>query len=176
MNIPSLINNYNIYNSGNGGDVLVGVSGEVELPEFSSMTDTIEGTGMLGEIEDPATGQFESMTVKVPFSNIYGDNSIFSIAHQNDPVSLTLRASEQVLRGDNGVTEYKSARFVFRGRAKTVTPGSIKKGKKMEGSVEIELNYVKIEFDGVEQLELDKLNSVYKVQGVDQLATIRAQI
>ena len=52
--IPEVLNHFNIYN---GANALVGVSGEVELPELEAITDTVEGTGVLGEIEDPVTGQ-----------------------------------------------------------------------------------------------------------------------
>ena len=55
--IPEVLNHFNIYN---GANALVGVSGEVELPELEAITDTVEGTGVLGEIEDPVTGQFSS--------------------------------------------------------------------------------------------------------------------
>ena len=60
--IPEVLNHFNIYN---GANALVGVSGEVELPELEAITDTVEGTGVLGEIEDPVTGQFSSATIQV---------------------------------------------------------------------------------------------------------------
>ena len=46
--IPEVLNHFNIYN---GANALVGVSGEVELPELEAITDTVEGTGVLGEID-----------------------------------------------------------------------------------------------------------------------------
>ena len=72
--IPEVLNHFNIYN---GANALVGVSGEVELPELEAITDTVEGTGVLGEIEDPVTGQFSSATIKIPFAVLYSD--MFSI-------------------------------------------------------------------------------------------------
>ena len=51
--IPELVNSFNVYLTGNK---LVGVSGEVELPELEAMTKTIELAGSLGELETPATG------------------------------------------------------------------------------------------------------------------------
>lgn len=68
--IPEVLNHFNIYN---GANALVGVSGEVELPELEAITDTVEGTGVLGEIEDPVTGQFSSATIKIPFAVLYSD-------------------------------------------------------------------------------------------------------
>ena len=63
--IPEVLNHFNIYN---GANALVGVSGEVELPELEAITDTVEGTGVLGEIEDPVTGQFSSATITEKYS------------------------------------------------------------------------------------------------------------
>lgn len=168
--IPSLLNHYKVYNE---GENLVGVSGETELPEFSAITDTLEGTGMLGEIEDPATGQFESMTIKIPFAVLY--TSVYDICDQNSPSLLTLRGSEQVIDPSNGATVYEPVRVVVRGKAKTITNGSMQKGKKMEPEVELEILYIKIEVNNEELVELDKLNFVYKVRGVDLLAQIRSQ-
>lgn len=168
--IPSLLNHYKVYKD---GENLVGVSGEVELPELSAITDTLEGTGVLGEIEDPATGQFESATVKIPFANLYV--SVYDICNVNDVPQLTLRGSEQVQDSTTGKTIYEPVRVVIRGKAKTITNGSMQKGKKMEAEVELEILYIKIEVNNEELLELDKLNFVYKVRGVDLLADIRSQ-
>lgn len=85
--IPEVLNHFNIYN---GANALVGVSGEVELPELEAITDTVEGTGVLGEIEDPVTGQFSSATIKIPFAVLYSD--MFSIVNTTEPPLLTLRA------------------------------------------------------------------------------------
>jgi len=168
--IPSLLNHYNVYNS---AEKLVGVSGEVELPEFSSITDTLEGTGVLGEIEDPATGQFESMTVKIPFAILL--TSVYDICNVNESALLTLRGSEQVIDPSTGKTVYQPCKVVLRGKAKTITNGSMQKGKKMEPEVELEILYIKIEVNNEELVELDKLNFVYKVRGVDLMADIRSQ-
>lgn len=168
--IPSLLNHYKVYNEGN---YLVGVSGEVELPELSAMNDTLEGTGMLGEIEDPATGQFESATIKIPFSVLY--RSIYEIADTNNPPLLTLRGSEQVIDPANGSTIHTPVRVVVRGKAKVITNGSMQKGKKMEPEIELEILYYKLEVDNQVLVELDKLNFVYTVMGKDLMAEIRAQ-
>ena len=41
------------------------------------------------------------------------------------------------------------------------------------GSVTLGLTYIYIELDGSPKFELDKLNSVFKVNGVDLLAKVR---
>ena len=66
--LPEVINNYNVYDD--RANRLIGISGEVELPNFEAMTETLSGSGILGEVEDPVTGHFSSMTMKIPFSSL----------------------------------------------------------------------------------------------------------
>ena len=47
--IPEVLNHYNVYND--RAKKLIGISGEIDLGELEAITDTIEGTGILGEIE-----------------------------------------------------------------------------------------------------------------------------
>ena len=46
----------------------------------------------------------------------------------------------------------------------------------MDTQIEFEVPYMKIELDGKERVELDKYNYIYKVDGVDQLADVRAAL
>lgn len=58
----------------------------------------------------------------------------------------------------------------------TATPsGTVKQGGAMDAAVTVEVVYIMIELDGKQRVELDKLNNVYKVNGVDLLAKIRKQ-
>lgn len=168
--IPEVLNHFNIYN---GANALVGVSGEVELPELEAITDTVEGTGVLGEIEDPVTGQFSSATIKIPFAVLYSD--MFSIVNTTEPPLLTLRGSMQCTDPKTGATGYYPIRVVVRGKAKTTTLGKVAKGKKMESEVELEILYIKVEIKNAVVLELDKLNFVFVLNGKDMLAQIRSQ-
>ena len=59
--IPEVLNHYNVYND--KAKKLIGISGEIELGELEALTDTLEGAGVLGEIEDAVTGQFASIKI-----------------------------------------------------------------------------------------------------------------
>lgn len=48
--------------------------------------------------------------------------------------------------------------------------------REMEATVTLELTYIMIEVDGEQLIEIDKLNGVYKVKGVDMLAKVRSLI
>jgi len=169
--IPEVINRFNIYND--DAQRLVGVSGEVELPDLEAITDTLETTGVLGEIEDPVTGQFESMEMTIPFAVLYDE--MFSLVDTTAPPQLTLRGSMQCMDPKNGHTGYYPVRVVVRGKAKSTTLGTAQKGKKMESSVSLEVMYIMVTINNTKVLELDKLNAIYVLNEKDMMAVIRTQ-
>ena len=169
--IPEVLNHFNVYND--SAKKLIGISGELELPEMEAITDTLEGSGVLGEIEDPVTGQFSSMKMKIPFAVLYED--MFSIMNTTKPPQLTLRASMQCMDPSTGETGYYPVKIVVRRKASTSNMGKVVKGKKMEPEVELEILYIKIQINNKTVLELDKLNFKYVLNGVDMLAKIRSQ-
>lgn len=169
--LPEVINHYNIYNEARR---LIGVSGEVELPEFEAITDNIEGAGVLGEFEDPVTGQFSSMKIKIPFSVLYED--LFDLMNTTKPPQLTLRGSMQCMDPKTGETDYYPVKIVLRGKASKTGLGKIVKAKKGEPEIEMEILYIKILINNKTRLELDKLNFKFVLNGVDLLAKIRSQV
>lgn len=168
--IPEIINNYNMYLK---GTALVGLTGDVALPDFEAMTETLSGPGILGEIEEAVIGAFGSMEIEIPFRVL--DDDVFKMISPTAPLDLTLRASEQITVKSTGAIDYKGMRIVIRGRVKKLTSGTVKQGGTMNSSVTVEITYILIEQGGSPKIELDKLNNVYKVNGVDLLAKIKSQ-
>ena len=165
--IPTKINMFNVYRSGNR---LMGVSNEITLPDFEAMSDTISGAGILGEIDDPAVGHYGSMTQEVPFRVV--DEDAVGMMDPTEPVNLTLRAAQQVSTVDGAVV-FKPMRIVMRGKNKALSLGSVQQSNAMGTSITMELTYILIELDGKPMVELDKLNSVFKLRGIDILEKAR---
>ena len=168
--IPETINAFNVYRD---GKQLIGVSSEITLPEFSAMTDTISGAGLLGDYETTIVGAFGSMTIEIPFRTINDD--VFKMLNPNQALSLTLRGSVQYTDKNNLAMDYMGMRIVITGRAKAIKPGTLKQGQQMGASATIEIMQILIELDGKQKIELDKMNAVYKVDGKDLLAKIKSQ-
>lgn len=166
--IPDKINAFNVYQDGNKH---VGISDEVTLPDIEEMTSTIAGPGILGEIDSPAHGVFNSIEMEIPFRQLF--KNVFDLMTALKSVNLTLRGSIQVQDG-MGDLDFVGMRVVVRGRKKGFTSGKMKQGEGTESSIKLELSYYLVEIDGVKMLEIDKINSVYRVKGVDQLAAVRA--
>lgn len=170
--IPEVLNHYNVYND--AAKKLIGISGEIELGDLEAITDTIEGAGVLGEIEDPVTGQFSSVKIKIPFAVLYED--LFSLMNTTKPPQLTLRASMQCMDPTTGETGYYPVKIVVRGKASKTGLGKVTKGKKGEPEIELEILYIKIMINNKTTLELDKLNFKFVLNGVDMLKKIRDQV
>ena len=168
--IPEVIHDFNLYVTGNK---LGGVTGEVKVPELASVTSTTSGAGILGEYESVVAGHYGSMEQEIPFRCINAD--YFTLINPNEAFEVTLRGSIQYTEQATMKVKHMGMRIVYRGRCKKINIGTVKQRGSMDSSVTLELFYILIEMDGQSKLELDKLNGVFKVDGVDLLAEVKAQ-
>ena len=74
---------------------------------------------------------------------------------------------------ENGDIEFRPMRVVVRGRMAGFDPGKVKAGNGMETSVKLTILYILIELEDKPMVELDKINEVFKIRGVDVLAKIK---
>lgn len=169
--LPEVLNDFNLYGD---GEKMIGQTGEVTLPDFTMITDTLQGSGVMGEIEDPVTGQFESATMSFTWACLH--ENYFKLVNTTRPVTLTLRGALQCIDSETAYTDYYPVKILVRGKAKTVNLGKAEKGKKMECETEIEVIYIKVEVDAKTLFELDKLNGVYILNGEDMLKKIRQYV
>ena len=165
--IPTKLNNYNVYNKGNR---LLGMGDEVTLPSFEASSETVSGAGVLGEFDDPTVGYFSNMEMEIPFRVL--DPEAVEMLDQTKAVQLELRGAQQTTNSEGDI-EPRSMRVVVRGRMAGFDPGKVKAGAGMETTVKLTVLYILIELQDQPVVELDKINEVYKLQGVDVLAAIR---
>jgi len=168
VKIPQVVNRYNLYRK---GTKLVGLTGEVELPAVTMVTDTLEGAGTGGNMDIPVIGLTENIDIQIPFMSLTKD--LFSLANPGEAEDLTLRGAIQGTDPATGKISYTSIAISMRGTVKEITPGTVKSGGKMESSVTMTLSYYKIALDGETVLEIDKLNNVFVVNGDDVLKEVR---
>ena len=87
-------------------------------------------------------------------------------------VQLEIRGAQQTTNTEGDI-EFRPMRVVVRGRGGKLTTGKVKAGSPMDTAITLTILYILIEVDGKTVVELDKLNEVYKVNGVDVLAKIK---
>ena len=166
--IPDKVNMMNVYYDGKR---LLGLSGEIKLPDLESMSETLSGPGILGEIDAPTPGHFSSIELEVPFRTL--DTDMFDMIKSLSVIPLTIRASQQYLSSSEGIW-CKQLRIVTQGLLKSSTGGTLKQASPTGSSLKMELLYYMVEVDRKQRIELDKLNEVYKINGVDVLEKARA--
>lgn len=172
MTFPEVVGNFNVY--GSDSNRLVGVSGEISLADFQAVTAEVSGAGILGSYNTAVLGAFQSISQEIPFRMV--NREFFSLMVANKQAELVLRSSVQnVNRETGGTLSTQQMRIVMRGRPTASKLGTVKMGDLMNASVTLELTYILVEIDGETMLELDKLNSVYKVNGEDLMAEINRQ-
>lgn len=168
FSVPELVGAFNVYD---GKDRLIGVSEEITLPELSALTDSMSGPGTLGEIEAVAFGHFGSMEMEIPFRQI--NPSMFKLVSQGPSVNVTMRGAVQERDSETGDVDWWPVRVVVRGANKALSLGKFKQASGTGSSIKLEVSYILIEVNNITELELDKINYTYKVNGKDVLEKLR---
>ena len=91
-NIPEVINNFNAYHNGN---VMIGVTGAITLPNLDAITEEIGGAGILGTYETSIPGFYSSINQEVPFRIL--DEDIFSIIEKTLKIIIMVMKMKRVI-------------------------------------------------------------------------------
>lgn len=162
--IPEKINNYMVYKD---GTALLGIA-DATLPDFESLSETIKGAGILGEFDSVSIGHFGEQEVEINFRDT---TSALKVGDGN--INLIFKASNQSSDKSTGKIEKRQLFISITGVKKKLSAGKLESGSPMDSSITISLRQIKIKDDNKEILELDKINYIYKLDGVDLLADER---
>lgn len=88
--------------------------------------------------------------------------------------AVPLRFTGSFQRDDTG--DVSALEVVMRGRHKEIDSGDFKQGEDTETKVSTDCTYFKLSIDGKELIEIDTVNMIEKVDGVDLLAAHRRAI
>ena len=158
--------NFSVYTE--DGEIL-GVA-EGTLPNVELMTSEVKGAGIAGVLDSPGMGQTNSMTMELTWRN-RGRNWADLIS----PTTHILDMYSAELDFDAGLGEYKtrSVHVFMKAVTKNYDFGKLAVSESTETKTTHEIYYLKCEIDGVEMLEVDKYNFIYKVRGVDYMSEVR---
>jgi len=171
MNIvPERLAAFRVYLDGSTD--LKGIA-DIKLPSLESMTETVKGAGIAGEYESPTIGHFKSMKLTLSWRSITSD--MMKILRQKAQ-RVECRGAFQDYDAAAGAYKIRQTRVVVQGITTKVEPGKHETGSPSDGSTEIEVLYLKIDIDGKNYAEIDKLNYKCVVDGVDYLAAIRSAL
>jgi P2 family phage contractile tail tube protein len=168
--IPALNINFKVYDS--ESNELYGVA-EATLPDFEAMSESISGAGLSGEIEMVVLGHFGSMTTELSWRAIT-DSATKLLAQKAH--HLDLRGSvESYDTGSEIIGSYPVKASII-GIPKNLSLGNLNVGAQGDSSSEFELLYIKLLINNEEVVELDKINYIFRVHGVDYLESVRRDL
>lgn len=168
--IPEKNINFSVYL--NGGLDMLGVA-EGAFPNFEAMTSEVKGAGIAGTVESIVLGHFNSMTMSLTWRNVTKD---FLKLFDHTTVDLDLYAAEQYYNAGTGEYEVVQLHAYMKATTKSQNVGNLVVGDNMDTQTEHEIHYITIDRDGKDWIELDKYNYIYKVDGIDRLAEVRAAL
>ena len=162
MALPRKLKNLNMFNDGNN---YLGVVKSVTLPPLGRKMEAYRGGGMNGPVKvdlgmsDDGI-QFEWKTGGLDLISLRQFGAV-------NASSVALRFSGPYQQDDTG--EVSNVEVVVRGRHETIEMGDAQPGEDTEHSMTTTCSYYKLTVDGEEIIEIDLLNFVEKVNGVDML-------
>jgi P2 family phage contractile tail tube protein len=169
MNVSQVLN-ANVYIDGTNN--LIGRAGTITLPDVVAAVESHRGLGMIGSIEIP-TG-LDLLTTKIKWNGFYPD-ALKLGANPFASHKLQVRASIETFGAGGRESEVPLIVSLVCTWKKSPL-GAFSPGAKVEAEQELSTTYVKVNVDGKDTIEIDILENVWKVDGVDVLATYRANL
>lgn len=165
MGLPRKLVNMNGFVDGEG---YLGVISEFEQPKLAIATEDHRGGGMLGAVKlDMGLEALEAtMTMAghvAALIRMFGTTAI-------DGVQLRLVGA---YRADDG-TAAQAVEIYLGGRFSEIDEGKAKAGDATEHKYTLPASYYRREVDGVVEVEIDMINGVFLVNGIDRYAEIMA--
>jgi P2 family phage contractile tail tube protein len=153
--------------------VLIDDSSDLQLPSIEKLTDTVKGSGIMGEIDLPTFGQLGSMTFAV---NNRADNAQYAMLSRPGEIKFELVWVVDVFDSNAiriGIQQHK---VFMTGVSKKYDMGKIDVNSGADGSSEFEIYYLRKIVDGREVLLIDKFNYKYAVNGIDYTSELRTAL
>lgn len=161
--------NANVYMDGVN---LLGKAEEVTLPDIKFLMVEHKALGMVGSAEFFAG--FEKLESKFKWNSLYSD-IVKKAANPFKAVAIQVRGSLQTYSDQGLVSEVPVVAHI-KGIFKNIPMGNFKPKDNPEFETSMSVNYAKLVEDGQDIYEIDVLQNIYKVGGVDVLAQFRANI
>jgi len=163
------VTNANIYV---GGVSYMGRAEEVSLPDVQAKMADHKALGMVGELELPAG--LQKMSMKIKWNSIYPD--VMKQTHNVfQAIDLQIYTNVETYEGGSRSGQAKCVVYV------TAIPkksgGLVFKAQdNVEREDEFNVTAYKMEIDDEEIIDIDIMNNIWRVNGVDQLAQYRANL
>lgn len=167
MSLPRKLKNFNLFVN---GESFAGLVPEVTLPKLSRKTEEYRGGGMSG----PVQSNLGLEGLEMQWTSAGYLHSLLAQWGTSTTGGILLRFAGALQADDSG--EISSLEVIVRGYHKEIDPGNAKPGEKTEIKVTSALSYYKVSLNGVPVIEIDMVNMIEIINGVDLAAAERLAI
>jgi P2 family phage contractile tail tube protein len=164
--IPRVLKNFSLFVDGRG---LAGTVSTLTLPTLTTKMEEFRGGGMDAPVEiDMGMEKLEAS-----FELFDYDENVLGLYGLADGAATQLTARGALRRdGEAAVAMVVNMTGVI----KEMDPGDWEAGEQTSMTCQVSLRYLKITIGGREAVEIDKVNMIRRINGADQLESIRTAI
>ncbi|MGK3732511.1 phage major tail tube protein [Escherichia coli] len=150
-----------------------GVAKSVTLPKLTRKLENYRCAGMNGS--GPVDLGLDDDALSMEWSlGGFPDSVIWELYAATGVDAVPIRFAGSYQRDDTGETV--AVEVVMRGRQKEIDTGEGKQGEDTESKISVVCTYFGLTMDGKELVEIDTINMIEKVNGVDRLEQHRRNI
>lgn len=146
---------------------------QVQLPDLTSLTTTLSGAGIAGNVEAVVLGHMDAMSMTINFNTVCKEQA--ALAEQR-PHNLDIRAAQQTTNSTTGEIGVDAVKHIARVTPKKIGLGKIAPASTADASGEYSVSYLATYINGVKVTEVDPLNFICIINGTDYLASVRKAI
>ncbi|REF28518.1 hypothetical protein BDD26_3439 [Xenorhabdus cabanillasii] len=169
MALPRKLKYLNLFNDGHS---YLGVVEELTLPKLGRKLEAYRGGGMNGAAHVDLGLDDGALDVEFTLGGV--EAQLYKQWGIEKADGIPLRFNGAFQRDDTG--EVIAVEVVMRGRFAEFDPGSYKQGNNPQTKVSAKNTYFKLTWDGEVLIEIDTINMVEMVGGVDRLEAHRRAI
>lgn len=145
----------------------------VTMPDISSLTNTISGAGIAGNVESVTLGHIDAMSMSLSFRTVTTDAIKLTEARRH---TLDLRVAQQFTNTTSGVVDVDTIKHIVVVTPKKLGLGNLKPASTADVSGEYAVSYLATYINGRKVTEIDPLNYICIINGKDSLASVRTAL
>lgn len=171
MKIGNKAVQYSVYGEINGKLQYLDDTTSLQLPSFEMLSDTMKGSGIMGEIDWPSYLSIGSALFTV---NMRVDEEKAAYLSTPGKKRFEVRWVIDTFDTNNVSIGVNSHKAVIVGVPKKYDPGKIETNAASDGSNDFEVVYYKKTVNGKDIIEIDKFNYIFRVNGVDYGTSVKS--
>ncbi|WP_213715035.1 phage major tail tube protein [Cedecea lapagei] len=169
MGLPRKLKHMNMFNDGNNWQ---GITESLTLPKYTRKFEKFRGGGMAGAVDIDMGLDDGALDTEYTIGGT--ESLVFKQIGKTTVDAIQTRFTGSIQRDDTG--EVQAVELVTRGRIKEVDSGEWKTGESSTTKVSMTNSYAKLTINGEVVYEVDLVNMIEIVDGVDLMEAHRAAL